>query len=193
MKQLLCVAALLSLFPTAAQAILDPQQPSKVVTVAAHFGSVPGPDDTLPCPNCPGAREISKQTLPDGTIVPFSIPAGKVFVVTSFSWNTITVPPLNCCGQPGVCSSCTLPTFCACPYGTSSQTMSIEIDTGSSCSNFIQRDGSPADGTSGGYGRHVIPHGLIIKPGADANWKLCAAMGGTQGTVILHGFLRPDR
>ena len=64
--------------PSASSA-LEAKTASDIVTLRSTNGSEPA---------CPVLGTLFVQQFPDGTVAPstFSVPAGKVFVVTSFQW-----------------------------------------------------------------------------------------------------------
>ena len=58
---------------------LEPAKSSDLVTLIA--------DSTTPiCPNTTNPHSFNDRLMPDGTRVPFAIPTGFVFVITSYDW-----------------------------------------------------------------------------------------------------------
>jgi hypothetical protein len=73
---------LLALLPaTAVLAEVTPRDPSDLISLrGGMFGGVPG------CGTWANAFPLDRRLLPDGTEVPFTIPARKTLVVTGIDW-----------------------------------------------------------------------------------------------------------
>lgn len=79
----LTLIAVLTFASTAGAVVLAPEKPSDLRTLS-NTGAM--------CPGTSSSQAVDEQQNPDGTIAPFSIPAGSVLVVTSYSFATSTSP-----------------------------------------------------------------------------------------------------
>jgi len=86
--RLLMLAALLTAAPAHAGG-LAPKKPSDLRTVTTGLG----------CPGFSGSVIVDNQQNPDGTQTAFSIPAGSVFVVTSYNFIASAGPGLTASGN----------------------------------------------------------------------------------------------
>ena len=140
---------------TATAGGLAPSKASQLITVASS---------TSAC-NISGTFKVNTQQNPDGTTTPFSVPAGLVFVVTSYDWF------LASSGSPGA---------------TVLLQLTVEAATSFSLvSAQIQK--TDANGFAGGNVQ--LPPGFVVKSGAN----LCAATLGVSPAVVVHGFLAKDK
>jgi len=79
----LTLIAVLTLASTVGAAVLAPDKASDRRTLT-NTGAI--------CPGTSSAQAVDQQQNPDGTIAPFSIPAGSVLVITSYSFAISTSP-----------------------------------------------------------------------------------------------------
>ena len=79
MRRALCLGLLLTAWSTNAYAgPLAPTKASQIVVLTAAG---------TPCSADPDATAVNLRNLPDGTIAPFTIPAGQVLVVTGIAYS----------------------------------------------------------------------------------------------------------
>lgn len=143
--------ASLGLAPTAMEASLAPTKPSQLVTA---FGAT--------CIS--GSVAVNSQTGADGTLTPFSIPAGKVLIVTS--------------GEI---------TFDFGTAGASSIAL-LEVNGVRVVSTAATLD---SDGRA--FTSFQSPSGIPIKAGASVGTETFNSSGSACAGPILHGFLATDK
>lgn len=81
---IIAVAAMATLLPGSGRAAgLAPKKPSELVTIRGFAN---------PCPTIGVGNAIDMQTNPDGTSSAFTIPAGKVFIITSARLGAVGTP-----------------------------------------------------------------------------------------------------
>jgi hypothetical protein len=141
-------------------AVLAPSKPSQVVTLTGAVGV------SAACPSgVVAGRMVDTQHNPDGTSVPFNVPVGDVFVVTSWEWSGA---------------------------GSASSTIGMGLVLVDSAATFLGTfsKGSAASDSAGfGGGTVVIPSGFVVNSGI----SMCYAGGGASASVIVHGFFAKDR
>lgn len=79
--------ALLALSAPISAEVVAPDKPSQIVHLRG------GPGSGTNCTPFVGSTLLDHQLLPDGTTVPFTIPPGRVLVLTGVSWNLFGAPP----------------------------------------------------------------------------------------------------
>ena len=155
-----CLAAALALLflllPSPGRAgTLAPKKPSDVLTLRSSGASC----------SFPGTRKLDSRVLPDGTLVPYTIPDGQVLVVTGAEWTLQDASPLG-----------TIQLFL---YTQSSGPSPVAFFTDgiSTTDTFAQRSS-------------IVPQ-AITRPSAG----LCAGANVVVDTLIpvVHGFLAKDR
>ena len=143
---------------------LGPRTPGDLVTLAGGAPATGG---------CSGAeRPMDRRALGDGSQGPFTVPAGKVLVLTGVEWYSTGT---------GTGRSVLLTVLQRTPQGIQALFTSHAVSTP----------------TGAGYAgtQSVIPH-VVVKPGV----PLCVTQhldnqpggGNLPGSVILHGFLTDD-
>lgn len=150
-------------FPPSA-APLAPSKPSQIVTLTY---------DNFCAGTTSLVNVIDTQIMPDGTTQPFTIPQGRVLVVTGLDWSASRCPPLSAPGTVGV-------------YVFLGATGRVAFNDYAT----IGAGTSPGSSCSTGGKASVVPN-LVVKPGTE----LCAGydnttFGGAPG--IVHGFLADD-
>jgi hypothetical protein len=140
-------------------AVVAPSKPSEVITLAG---------DTSTSASCPSGavigKMIDKQHNPDGTITTFTVPAGQVFVATSWDWS-----------GTGAASS-------------SIVTGLVLIDSTATLLGTFSQSSASSDSSGLAGGTVVVPSGFVIKSGV----SMCYAGGGTR-SVVVHGFFTKDK
>lgn len=140
--------------------VLAPSKPSQVVTVTG---------DTATSASCPSGvvkgKMIDTQRNSDGTITPFNVPMGEVFVVTSWEWT----------GAGAVSSSITMAL--------------VLVDSSSTFLGSFSQATASSDSSGNGGGTVDIPSGFVVKSGI----SMCYAGGGASASVIVHGFFAKDK
>jgi hypothetical protein len=159
-RNLLIAAALATLLGAtpepATSAGFAAAKPSQIVTLRNSSGN-----------DCPFAGEaLDNQVLPDGTILPFTIPAKQVLVITEVNWGVV--------------------------FGPASQSavigLSVQAPSAMQANAFFV-DVVPTD-SAGTAGRSSVVANAIVRSGN----TLCVdnVTSGT-ATVIVRGFLTKDR
>ena len=151
----------LLLATSAAGAVLAPKKASDVRTVYGTAAASPA------CPGTGGWLLLDDVSNYDGTFTPFSIPAGSVFVVTSWEWVVLGATP-----------SATVLAYLA-------------VADGSGGFSVLAADVATADAGGAAKGQRTMPSGVTIKGGGPS---LCYAFVGTiaDQVVLAHGFLAKD-
>ena len=143
---------------------LGPRMASDLVTLLGGAPATSG---------CSAAeRPIDRRTLADGSTGPFTVPAGKVLVLTGIEWSS---------AGTGTGRSVVVTVLHRTPLGAQTLFMSHALST--------------PTGTGHAGAQSAIPH-VVVKPGV----PLCVtqyidsqpAGGSLPGAVILHGFLADD-
>ena len=138
---------------------LVPKSPSELVTVQTVTTSCPG--------GFGGARQIDSRLLSDGTTVTFTIPSGKVFVITDVGFHLVSRASQNINVRLGI------------PCGTGC--MQPIIDTTVSTDTVGQ-----------GSVDITLRNGIAVKPGV----VLCAAdvnFSSPNAFARLHGYFTKDQ
>jgi len=154
---LTCVIGCFALAAPAKAGTLGPRTASSLVNAMATTQSSPA------CGNCPG-KAFDTMIVSDGTEVPFSIPAGQVFVVTHFEWGSSGGVPSTLEG--GL----------------------VSVDSGTSCAQFALRSESIADASGNAAGQLALTDGIAVKSGK----SLCLLLAGS-GSGKLYGYFANDR
>jgi hypothetical protein len=163
MKLLPRTLAALSLAVTAGAVeaeVLGPTKPSDLVTLTTFNGTQCGKD--------PIGRTLDHRQNPDGTISPFAIPSGKVFVVTGLNWTQGNTGGVN-----------------------KAEILFLHSLTPSGVifPMVIAHDNGSGDGRAGGS---MVVSGVIFKSGQ----TMCVSVNtGNIGSAIavVHGFLDRNR
>ncbi len=158
----IAVAVSTLLVPNAGDAAVEPQNPSDLVTLIASGL----------CPQ--GGSDMSFRVLSDASIVPFSIPEGRVFVITSWQWATIFTSRVD--HWEGVELSLQNPNGNFRVVGVAGN--STPGAQGSPPSNqFTSNNAS-------------LVNMIAVKPGV----HVCVnAASNARPSAVVHGFLAPDR
>lgn len=125
------LAVTLCLTSSAVAAPLAPSKPSEIRTVLGQ---------TTPCPGLPVLRAVDSQQLPNGTAIPFTIPPGKVFVVTGFDYAVV--------GNPGAVIN-----------------VALMVSDGIAGSSFAATCGMTLGSNGFGAGSCAISTGALVKSG----------------------------
>ena len=151
-------ALLLLLLPSHGRAgTLAPKKPSDVLTLRSSGAGCP----------FPGTRKLDSRVLPDGTLVPYTIPDGQVLVVTGAEWSLQDASPRQ----------------------LGSVQLFLYTQTSSPSPVAFFTDGISTTDT-GAYRTSVVPQ-AITRP----TEGLCAGANVVEDTllVVVHGFLAKDR
>ena len=156
------VLGVVSLLATAASAgAVAPRHISDIRTLATDSlnGTV--------CTAGGGGFIIDQQVNPDGTSSPFSIPAGSVFIVTSWEWSITEVAPSEVAQVQLVISPGTLP------------------------KNNLSFGSAQADSNGFAQGNTQTPEGIVVASGASLciRWNAPWQFG---QLVRVHGFLAKE-
>lgn len=156
------LSALMGLFCLALLACTPPpppMKPSDLVTLIA--------DSSTPiCPQTSVPHTFHDRLMPDGTRVPFTIPANMVFVVTSFDW------VVEGSSQPR----------------NTVWTAVTWMGAGKNNAFFSE---ALADSIGRAAGSVTIPNGVVVRPGTVMCLDYVGGASDSFGRV--HGFLAPDR
>jgi hypothetical protein len=138
MKNALRLAVLavgLGLPPSSDAGTVAPSKPSDLRTLVGIFGG------GTPCPGSPALRAVDRQQNPNGTTSAFSIPAGRVFVVTSFDVQAANAP------------------------GTTAE-IDLFVSNGTGDASFMARCGGLAGNNGSAVAACTIPPGVAVKAGS---------------------------
>ena len=150
------LALLFLLLPSHGRAgTLAPKKPSDVLTLRSSGAGCP----------FPGTRKLDSRVLPDGTLVPYTIPDGQVLVVTGVEWSLQDASPLG------------------------SVQLFLYTQTSSPSPVAFFTDGISTTDTTA-YRTSVVPQ-AIARPAEG----LCAGANVVEDSllVVVHGFLAKDR
>lgn len=158
LRSLVVASCAVLLTTTHAAGAVTAKKPSELRTVR-------GDSETSAACFATGGFRVDVRQLPDGTTAPFSIPAGFVFVITSWDWQT---------SPAGSFSGVDL------YIATAANTVDTPL-------SFVSN--GRALGVPGFAGGSVTtPDGAVVKAGA----TLCAA-GANHTAVVVRGFLVKDK
>ena len=141
---------------------LEPKKASELATLIADTSTPICPATTVP-------HTFSDRVLPDGTRVSFTIPLGKVFVITSYDWviegstqanNTVwtTVALFNGSGYVSALAS-----------------------------------GAAADSIGRAAGNTIVSRGVVVKAGTAMCFDFVGGANTTSSFARIHGFLAEDQ
>ena len=140
---------------------LDPRVASELVTLIA--------DSTTPtCPATSDPHTFNDRLLPDGSRSAFVVPAGRVFVVTSYDWVIEGSSQANNTVWTGVA-----------------------LFNGSGYVHAVT-SGAAADSIGRAAGGAVVPSGIAVRPGTALCFNYVGGAG-TASSARVHGFLADDR
>jgi len=133
--------------------------PSQLVTLIADSSTPICPATTVP-------HVFSDRLFPDGTRMPFTIPSGQVFVVTSFDWVVEGSSQVN---------------------GTVWTAVTL-MGTGKNNALFSS---AAADSIGRAAGTTAVPRGFVVQPGT----VMCLDFvgGATSSMARLHGYIAQQR
>lgn len=140
---------------------LDARNASGLVTLIA--------DSSTPvCPATSVPHTFGDRLLPNGTRVPFTIPAGQVLVITSYDWVIEGSTQIN---------------------GTVWTT--VALFDGTSYVSALS-SGAAADSIGRAAGNTAVPNGVVVKPGTVMCFNF---VGGADPPSFarIHGFFADDR
>lgn len=158
----IAVAVSTLLVSHAGYAAVEPQNPSDLVTL-------------IPSGMCPqGGSDMSFRVLSDASIIPFSIPEGQVFVITSWQWGIIFTQRTD---------------------HWEGAELSLQNPNGQF--RVVGTGGNPTPGLQGSppsnqftSSNASLVNMIAVKPGV----RVCVATASnTRPTALVHGFLAPDR
>jgi hypothetical protein len=136
-------------------------RPSQLVTLIA--------DGTTPiCPATTVPHAFSDRLLPDGGRAPFTIPAGKVLVLTSYDWVIEGSSQAN-----------------------NTVWTSVALSSGSAYVNAFAA-GAMADSIGRAAGYTVVPSGVAVRPGTTMCFNFVGGANATSSFGRIHGFLADD-
>lgn len=140
---------------------LEPRVASELVTLIADAS-------TPVCPATSTPHTFNDRLLPDGSRTAFVIPAGRVFVITSYDWVIEGSTQAN-----------------------NTVWTTVALFNGSGYVNAVS-SGAAADSIGRAAGGAVVPHGVAVRPGAAMCFNF---VGGADNTssARAHGFLADDR
>jgi hypothetical protein len=116
-------------------------------------------------------RAFDRLVVPQGgTVVPFTIPAGKVFVATALDWALLQAPNAR------------LRVRSARLFAENSGGVNGPAAVSSSTADSAGRAGAT----------QVFPTGIVIKPPGRFCFDLLDPLNGDDFIAVLHGFLVPD-
>ena len=137
---------------------LAPKKPSDLRVIGGNASS--------PLCTSGAARAVGYQYNSDGTVGTFSIPAGSVFVVTSWDWKIAGATPSEI------------------------QSASLVVDPNTGAAPALMSFASAqTNGSGDAAGNMELPVGAAVKPGA----TLCFLYNGTSVFVTVHGFMAKDK
>jgi hypothetical protein len=140
-------------------------RPSQLVTLIA--------DGTTPiCPGTSVPHAFNDRLLPNGGRAPFTIPAGKVLVLTSYDW------VIEGSSQPN---------------NTVWTTVALASASGSGyvyVSAFAS--GAMADSIGRAAGYRVVPSGVPVRPGTTMCFNFVGGANAMSSFARIHGFLADD-
>jgi hypothetical protein len=152
------------LAPDIGHAAVEPDAPSQLVTLVS--------DATL----CPSgfSNRLGLRVFPDGSAVPFSIPAGFVLVITDWQWGPVFIEEANHWEN----AELSLET----PQGLTALVAVSGNTTPGAQSNSINNQFTGSNAS--------VQDRIAVKPGV----TICiASSSDIRARGVVHGFLTPDR
>jgi hypothetical protein len=147
---------------TACSRQLEPRSASDLVTLIADASTPICPATTVP-------HAFNDRLLPDGTRSAFTIPGGKVLVITSYDWEVEGSSQAN-----------------------NAIWTAVVLATGSTPNGSIAFfAGGTADSIGRAVGHTTVPAGVVVKPGTIMCHDVVGGVSSAAGRI--HGFLADDR
>jgi hypothetical protein len=159
MRRLASAACIVSVLAGGAlpSGALEAKKPSELVTLRTSGAA---------CTASPGTRRLDQRVLPDGTTTPFTMPPGRVLVVTGAEWVGDDSDVIE------------------------SMQLALYVETAAPLPTPFFVDGVTAGPVSFFFHTSVVPQAVVAGPG-----PLCAFSGLLLDTFVVnvHGFLAKDR
>jgi hypothetical protein len=161
------LAVSMLIVPNGVSAAVVPEKPSDLVTLQAQGF----------CPE--GGFDMKLQVLPNGTDVPFSIPPGRVLVITDWQWGNIVTLESNFWQSAAL------------TLQTDNPRRSIAVGVAGNATPGAQ--GTPPFNQSTSNNASIVGM-VVVEPGV----HVCVSVfrqNGTQGfpqAAVVHGFLARD-